>query len=517
MSHHRIFVPTLAVVLSLGTAACSGGGAKESAPSSTTSSTLDAPQPPTEVNVSNDPNNRFGEPQIAVNPLDQDNLVYAVMTVGTTYACQKEARPQCAGGPRGFFTTPGFMHISVYASFDGGVTWETSEAPATPSGHDELVQRGDAAIAAGPDGTFYLGWSAVKFGLAPETNYIAAGGIAVSTSTDGGRTWSDPVLTGTPFDRPFLTVDQSTGIIYAASSGAFGALSLGARDGADLPSVYGRYVVSSADGVTWSDPQPWGGTGSFADAANSVYAVAVTSGDAQLCEGAEHCSVFETTADAGETWSRHRIPLGDAGGGLFGPLLAADPTTPGHFAVGVANASNTEYLIYTTFDAGASWDGPTTVTENADRIHYHPWLAYSPKGVLGLIWRTNSEAAPAPGVPTVTLPGSELGQPSDATRESTLETLSESAREALVSQFGPTSPYTVWAAISRDGGATFTAPLKVSRAESPAPQANYPWQVGDDFSFVALSETHAFVAWADYRPGDRSAFFSAIDLRSFDQ
>ena len=80
---------------------------------------------------------------------------------------------------------------------------------------------------------------------------------------------------------------------------------------------------------------------------------------------------------------------------------------------------------------------------------------------------------------------------------------------------GGPSPYNVWAATSADGGVTFSKPLQVSRANSPAPQVGLPFGIADDFSFITLSGTHAFVAWADYRPGDRSGFFSAVNLKAF--
>ncbi len=102
--------------------------------------------------------------------------------------------------------------------------------------------------------------------------------------------------------------------------------------------------------------------------------------------------------------------------------------------------------------------------------------------------------------------------------ESVLETLPEQIREAVEQQAaGPPSPYNVWAAISQDGGATFSAPLKISKKDSPAPQPFLPFGVGDDFSFITLSGTHAYVGWADYRPGDRQGFFGAVELRAFNR
>jgi hypothetical protein len=180
------------------------------------------------------------------------------------------------------------------------------------------------------------------------------------------------------------------------------------------------------------------------------------------------------------------------------PVVAADPKAPGQFTIAVLTAGQTQFSVYQTQDAGNTWSGPTTVTDDAAKTHFHAWMAYSPKGVLGLMWQSNESSAPPPaggGLPAA-LPG-------------------EAPDEIETQAAGPPSPYNVWAAISEDGGATFSAPLKVSKKDSPAPQPFLPFGVGDDFSFIALSGTHAFVGWADYRPGDRQGFFSAVDLRAF--
>jgi hypothetical protein len=191
------------------------------------------------------------------------------------------------------------------------------------------------------------------------------------------------------------------------------------------------------------------------------------------------------------------------------------------------NAATTQFLVYQTKDAGASWTGPTMVTDDATKTHFHPWLAYSPAGVVGLMWQTNVNSTPGPGrggLPA-SVPDALLASLPETVREaiaagapvpeSQLASLPEQVREAIAAQAAPLSPYNVWAAISQNGGSTFTAPLKVSKADSPAPQAFLPFGIGDDFSFIALNAKYAFVAWADYRPGDRSAFFSAIRLSAF--
>ena len=99
-------------------------------------------------------------------------------------------------------------------------------------------------------------------------------------------------------------------------------------------------------------------------------------------------------------------------------------------------------------------------------------MVYSPQGVLGLAWLT---IQPGPG---------------------------------------PTFPYNVWAAISNDGGATFSEPLRISSADSPAPD---PVR-GDAFRavFIDLDRRNAFISWPDWRPGERSGFFSAVKLQAFE-
>src|SRR5262249_19558030 len=119
----------------------------------------------------------------------------------------------------------------------------------------------------------------------------------------------------------------------------------------------------------------------------------------------------------------------------------------------------------------------------------------SPTGVLGVAWRltqptADSAAAPAP--PQNLPPGSSAFLMSQAPQ-----------------------PYSVRAAVSRDGGATFSAPLQVSSGTSPAPQAGMFGNAGDDYSTIVLDRDIAYVAWADWRPGERQGFFNAINLTEF--
>jgi hypothetical protein len=125
------------------------------------------------------------------------------------------------------------------------------------------------------------------------------------------------------------------------------------------------------------------------------------------------------------------------------------------------------------------------VAEDSTKIHYYHWMAYSPNGVLGIVWRTRQGQAQA------------------------------TAPLAAGMGAGSTSPYNVWAVISRDGGMSFTAALEVSTADSPAPQSGSMGNSGDDYSGIALDTDYLYAGWADWRPGERKDLFRAIPLSEF--
>ena len=88
-----------------------------------------------------------------------------------------------------------------------------------------------------------------------------------------------------------------------------------------------------------------------------------------------------------------------------------------------------------------------------------------------------------------------------------------------------TSPYNVWAAVSRDGGETFSTPLEVSDGNSAA-----PWNAlglyliptfADDFSYVTVNGPDVYVGWAAWTGTDaqgypvRQGLVSKIPLEAF--
>jgi len=459
-----------------------------------------AASPGTEVNVTNDPRYRWGESQIAVNPRNPDNLVFATVGVGFTKACQQgpgcQTVPVDFGvgmpfpQPKAMFTDPDFNRVYAFTSFDRGRTWKRYDIPPTPRDHPDLTGTGDPYVTAGKDGTFYFSFDDNNWGT-PE-KALPNAGVAVSKSTDGGRTWSVPVLGGTPVDGPRITADLVTGTVYVSSSGSLGPTSTGDK-ATPRGTLQSRWVAASRDGVQWSKPQPMGGFGANMSAAHGLLASAFkTTGQRSmfdspnndLCAGAPApCTIFQTSPDQGATWSRHVMPVPNTHTGFV--LVAADPSRKGHFAVGLSMNDDGEFHVYQTRDAGATWTGPAIVTEDASKPHFHGNMAYSRQGVLGIMWRTR-QLQPGQKLPPQRLPG-----------------------------MGPAVPYSVWAAVSRDGGATFSEPLRASSVDSPAPQSGPFAGSGDDFSGLAVEGRNVYVGWADWRVAERDNFFRAFKLSEF--
>jgi hypothetical protein len=471
---------------------------------------------PAEFDLTNDPTHRYGEPQIAANPTNPNNILYFVMSNMLTYKCEIAGDANCIkfthGTPDGQYKVSGWISTHLFVTFDGGRRWSEVKFPAIPKArgfageaadHSDLVSRGDPMVTVTADGTFYIGWDAMNLGFQNIPPYgtigsLIDGGIAVSKSTDGGRTWSTPVLTGTGVDRPWMITDLSTGRVYEASSGFLnGSMSTG---NAALPitsSARDRWVVSSQDGVQWTAPEQLGsGTFSAAasniSAAHGVLAAGLHSTEEKSCQFFASipapCTVFETSTDSGAHWTRHAVPgLASASGSV---LVAANPTTRNTYTIAASDSTGMKMLVYVTHDSGATWKGPTVVTDNPDTKKFKTWINYSPEGVLGLAWRSV-----LPGPPTTT---------SNA----------NPAAEAAAGR--PLGRYTVWAAISHDSGATFSQPLRISSAASPAPDPNMTGGT-DDLSFLAVSKREVLVGWGDWRPGDLAGYFASVKLQAFRQ
>jgi hypothetical protein len=143
----------------------------------------------------------------------------------------------------------------AYTTFDGGRSWLNVQLPhlTIQTGATGLLSdmdsAGDPAVAFGPHNTVY--YANLVFSRLNSGN-----GVVVSKSTDGGRTWGEPSIVHTDGvdasgnaldtayfnDKEWITVDQHTGTVYVTWT-SFG------------PSDSPIQVSSSTDGgATWSAP-----------------------------------------------------------------------------------------------------------------------------------------------------------------------------------------------------------------------------------------------------------------------
>jgi len=450
-----------------------------------------------------------GEPMIAVDPTNAKNIVAVAMgnlqRLGGT-AATSNMTDAFHGAADSTITWLAVTH-------DGGNTWKVGELPIRTG---KFTRCPDSFVNATDDGTFLAGCEP------PETTGDFYGMSALVISTDKGETWSKPVdlissygvkrfaaglkprIGGNaPWDRPFLYIDDSTGIIYAQAGG-------GETDIDTAPGGFRTqgYITASTDkGKSFGTIYAWDSreypqmgrgrmTAGHGAAAVAYMARTVPASDNATCP----CVVFGLSRDHGKTFSYHVLKeiaapptMGGRGGpsanpGGRGPAgngrgipggggrgnggvagLATDPTRPGRFAI--MTGTNTEYRVSISNDFGQTWSAFVTAGRTPNAVSLtKPSLEYSRQGVLALMWRAIYE---------------------DRT-------------------------YDIWSSISRDGGATFSAPLRVSHAVSPGsvPERN-AGMFGDDIQHLDVDGQNVHLVWADSRAGFQGVWYGRVPLSAY--
>jgi hypothetical protein len=334
---------------------------------------------------------------------------------------------------------------------------------------------------------------------------VDQGAIVVIRSTDGGKTFgpsssvlSDqellemvqrgmhPSLGGfgvNPFDRPWISVDQSNGDVYVSTTAHPERYVAVSHDHAQTWRPVEALDCDPAPTATRSDAvscgaYPESGGGSIAAAFGVLGAGYIASA---APDHACPCAVFETSTDAGAHWSRHVVAdhLPDRSD-IF---IATDSFNQGRFAVlvlpghtvagGLAGLSASRNVplgvaVVTTSDSGTTWSFPWLLGDEAGpHITNRPWIEYTsvqdgtgPTGVLAVLWR-NAYPPYNPG--SFLVPGTQ----------------------------------NVFAAVSRDNGGTFGSPSQLNSAASPPPD---PKQFAeDDVSWVVVTTQYVYGAWGDWR------------------
>ena len=211
--------------------------------------------------------NTYADPRPNVDQINGDTVV----TVGSQLGCDSAQNETTIavnpGNPRNLVAGTNDYRVFnsrearndgsgyAYTTFDGGRTWLNVQLPhltyqtGATGVLSDMDSAGDPAVAFGPHNTVYyanLVFSRLNNGS----------GIAVSKSSDGGRTWGEPSIVHTDGvdasgngidtnyfnDKEWITVDPKSGVVYVTWT-SFGPT--------DSPIQVSR---SSDGGKTWSAP-----------------------------------------------------------------------------------------------------------------------------------------------------------------------------------------------------------------------------------------------------------------------
>lgn len=246
-----------------------------------------------------------------------------------------------------------------------------------------------------------------------------------------------------------MALDDSTGMLYVN----------GTQGRTDARGSVGNieYLTGSRDGgKTWSDAVDVG-TAHAVQLAAAFGTVAFTSPPPTGASRECMCDDFVVSTDGGRTVVRRptMIPSGSAS-------TVADPRHKGHFIVMTSDSAG-RLLTYRTVNSGRTWSTGAKLSVAGHGVS-KKWLAYSPRGVLGVGWRaTNSDGS-----------------------------------------------YAFYGAVSYDDGATFRI-TRLSHADSPG--TDPLWVAGDDTSAIWMTGDRFYAAWGDWRGGSLQTWWGGFPLR----
>ena len=335
------------------------------------------------VNISNEPGPQ-SETSIAINPSNPSQLV---------------------GGSNEIFRLP----MRGYFSSDGGATWGGVDLPLPPPISNNGFDFGsDPGVAWDLHGNVYYSYIIVFFGKGGGINGTE---MAVSRSSDGGRTWTATYFNletgeGQFNDKPMIAVDNNPtspheGTIYVAWDNANGSSSSSnnllvshSTDGG----VSFSAPVAASD--TTSGPKAVIGADPFVGPDGTLYVawhdvqnsaiVESSSSDGGASFGPQH------TVSPTRIAFDYPVPAESSRGALLYPACDADRSAGANRGalycswMDLTDNNGIDTFVSRSTDGGGAWSAPQRVNDDAAGVandQFNQWLAVDPvDGSVNVSW-----------------------------------------------------------------------------------------------------------------------------------
>jgi hypothetical protein len=194
---------------------------------------------------------------------DKESVTADPVNASTAYVVwDRLVSPSVHANPTAFLVTPAFRGPAWFAkTTDGGKTWSPGRIIYDPGEKNQTIGNQIVVPTAGPaQGTLIDGFLQILTKGGKGNNPRAATNVAVLRSTDGGATWSAPVIVGQLIDAPVSIAGQAvrtgdTLPAFAANpvNGDLYAVWQDGRFSADGQAKI-AFSQSSDGGLTWSTP-----------------------------------------------------------------------------------------------------------------------------------------------------------------------------------------------------------------------------------------------------------------------